>query len=488
MPECVLVSLCSARQPRSREGNAGWQHNDDAQVLSLDADFAALRPIYARVAPALVRMTPVDAAVRADTGGRSSRATQEFNSHSVKVLAGAMVCALLMPAVLATTVFPVVMPRMASEFHWTRTQASLATSLLQVGVMINSPVMGLLIRRWGATACATPALLVSGALLFTAGLAAQTGLGAYCAVYAFVGLSTAGYMPCYALVSGWFHRRRALALGFIAVGGTSTVMVLPLLANEALNHFGWRTLYCLLGGAVFCMIPVFWVTAREHPDSTAHRQRETSLKKGPLRSLAGIMGKRTFWLLAAGQAMATGANSSAIAHSVSMMLDHGFNRTFGAAVASSIGLGALLSSAISGIVLDRFDTPKAITPFALTAVIGVAFLQWAPSEAVALLGGVLVGLGAAGEASHLAYFVTRFFGRENYSQTYGAIMPLQTGLSAVIPVILGASFDAVGSYRVGYGILEGLYFLSLVLFWLLGPYRYSATAVETLEDSPAPSE
>ncbi|MBP7336536.1 hypothetical protein [Niveispirillum sp.] len=61
-------------------------------------------------------------------------------------------------------------------------------------------------------------------------------------------------------------------------------------------------------------------------------------------------------------------------------------------------------------MLDRFDTPRAMLPFALAAVASLIPLQLVHGELLTLAIFLLFGIGCGGLTSHTSYFTTRYFG------------------------------------------------------------------------------
>jgi MFS family permease len=400
----------------------------------------------------------------------------EFTLAASTALGGVSLSMMLLPSLLAVAVFPVILRPMSGELGWTRTQASLALTLLQVGVVINSPMIGLLIARFGPRRVAIPALLISALLLALTGEVGGHSLLGFYFAYGLVGLSTAGFMPFYALTATWFHRRRALAFGGVSAGATLAIVIVPLAANALLGPLGWRLTYGVLGFAGLAVaVPIFSLLAREHPGDlvrTVRTRLETRGARDPW--LRQTLSSPVFWMLLLAQAGATAATNATLAQAVAMMSERGLKPSFGALVVSAMGLGGLLAQALSGLALDRTRSPKVMTPFALAALAGLVVLQFAATAPLILLGALCVGVGAGGESSHIAYFVTRYFGLMNYSRVYGAMMPITTLLSAPAPMLIGALFDATGSYRSGFFALEAMFGLTAPLFWLMAPYRFRA--------------
>lgn len=94
-------------------------------------------------------------------------------------------------------------------------------------------------------------LVVGGALLLAAGLAATSKVDSVAAGYLTygVGVGLGGGLiitPMYAAAGGWFVRRRALAMGVVATGNGLGTLVLVPLAERLIADHGWRSAYLVL--------------------------------------------------------------------------------------------------------------------------------------------------------------------------------------------------------------------------------------------------
>lgn len=135
---------------------------------------------------------------------------------------------------------------MAEDFRSGRGPTALVfgiTLLLFFGLGI---VSGPLADRVGARR-----LVLVGGGLVAAGLALTSQVDSIYAGYATigVGVGVGGGMiasPMYSTAGGWFHRRRALAMGLVASGnGLGTLLLVPF-AESLIDANGWRSAYLRL--------------------------------------------------------------------------------------------------------------------------------------------------------------------------------------------------------------------------------------------------
>lgn len=241
--------------------------------------------------------------------------------------------------------------------------------LLQAGL---GPLAGLAADRFG-----TPAVLRGGALALLVGAwlaAAATDLGTGLLLYgAGTGVAAAAVAtPVLAVVSGWFVRRRAAALGAVAASTAFGSLVLAPTLAGIIGRYGLRGAWVTIGVAGGGALVVCAAGLRLPPD---HQRVPRSLR-GAVRTLRQDRGVRRFYL--AGVIGTFGALAP-------MALVPSFAEELGHRPADAARLVGL--SAVAGLVA-RLAVPALTPPHRVFAVyrssvvsLAVAFVPWllAPS-------------------------------------------------------------------------------------------------------------
>ncbi|WP_410965038.1 hypothetical protein, partial [Salmonella sp. SAL04286] len=83
----------------------------------------------------------------------------------------------------------------------------------------------------------------------------------------------------------------------------------------------------------------------------------------------------------------------------------------------------MLSQPLMGWLLDRVATPRVALPFALAAVLGMAWFLVGDTPSGLWLAVFLVGLGGGGESGTTKYLLMRYFGLRSFGVIYGSIQP-----------------------------------------------------------------
>lgn len=69
-------------------------------------------------------------------------------------------------------------------------------------------------------------------------------------------------------ISTWFQKRLGMALAFVTAGTGMGAMILPVMAQVIVSHFGWRAAYAALGGlALLLGLPLSWHYIRKRGET-----------------------------------------------------------------------------------------------------------------------------------------------------------------------------------------------------------------------------
>ena len=143
---------------------------------------------------------------------------------------------------------------LSAAFGWHREAISAGFSIAALTVAAASPVLGMLLDRFGPRRIVLPCIAVfCGGYLSLAWLTPHL-IHFYLAFFliGLVGNGTA-YLGYSRAISTWFIRRRGLALSMMLAGGSCGAMLLPVIAQAAITHYGWRSAYAILGMLAFVL-------------------------------------------------------------------------------------------------------------------------------------------------------------------------------------------------------------------------------------------
>jgi sugar phosphate permease len=345
---------------------------------------------------------------------------------------------------------------LGAEFGWSRSVLGGAVSLSLLVSGLASPLVGRLVDRWqprrvilvGSAATVLGYVLLAGVQELWQFLALMAAL-AFFRAWIF-------YVPFTTLVTRWFARRRATAMGIATSGfGMGGLLFLPLTA-AVLAAVGWRATFIVAALLVLGINGLFVAFARNDPpaawaghEAARGTPRAAAAAEGLYRfdSLRAIYRSPVFWLAASGFSLFFFAQWAFLYHAP-QLLEHGglAGRDAALALGLSGGLGVALRLG-SGALLDRLVRLELLAAGVL-GVMALALLVLGSGTtlpavgAFVLLWGIGSGLGPALEPM----LVGRLFGRKHYASVYGAMDGVDTVVSIPGPWLGGVAYDLSGSY------------------------------------------
>lgn len=402
-------------------------------------------------------------------------AKSEFSPQAVKVLIASMVSLALSPVGLLS-VFAVFMQPMGRDLDWSLGQISWLLTCLGLGSAFMSPIIGKAIDRFGPR----PVLLTYSALYGVVAVSlSMVGRQAWqlYALFICVGLLNAGLLAQGRMIANWFERRRGLAYG---VFGFGTAALTPLLLQGVrliVDSLGWRSAFAILGLLVLTVVmPMVLLWFRE-PEAGAGAEgrlttpisQEAPQGKTPREAWTS----RAYWQVVGSLVLSVFVYIGVVTHGVAMLTERGLSRVEATTVLSGISIGTMIAQPLIGYLVDRFNSPRIVAPFAAAAFLGLLLLSQLTTPVGLILAAAILGLGAGGESGTTQYWVIRYCGLRNFSLIYGSIQPINLILAtAVGPLLLGTLYDRTGSYALNFLVMEGALIAAAVLILLLPRYVY----------------
>jgi MFS family permease len=379
--------------------------------------------------------------------------------------------------------FPVFLKPLMQDFHAGRAAVSLGFTLHLMVAAVSAPLVGWLIDRYGSRRLILLATAMFGSILFlNEEFSASIGqFYFFCIALGLVG-SGVGPIPYGNIVSQWFDRRRGLALGLMMIGIGSGAMIMPWLAQQLIAKFGWRTAYAILGSAVLLVaFPVVAVYLKEKPQDLGLLSDGAPPRNSTVGSEAAACGLNahdatrtgTFWLMLCAFFLVSASVQGCVVHLAAMLSDRGISTQTAALGSSVAGAAVLMGRVGTGYLLDRLFAPRIAAVFFGGATLGICLL-WLGTAPVAFAGAFLVGLGLGAEVDIIAYLTGRYFGLRAFGEIYGFAFGVFALAGALGPLIMGASFDLTGSYRLPLIAFLAGTMIAVVLMTRLGPYAYRA--------------
>ncbi len=330
------------------------------------------------------------------------------------------------------------------ETDWSRSGMSLGVSVGAVMAALSTPIVGLLVDRYGVR---LPMTL--GVLLLTVGflilinmhepwhfVVANLALGP--------GFAACALLPITVAVTICIPKRTTLALGIIGAGSSAGALALAPALQAVMEAYGWRAGYVALGSAIIltplpCLLFAL-PRGRLRPASTA----PTPLG-GDLR-LAQELRRPGVAPLAAVMILPGLVGFSISVHLVPYLVGLGHSGAIAAAaLGATIGISAI-GKIGGGIAGDRIGPLPTLRYSLVLDVVALIILQYAVGGAALSAFVVVYGLALGAQIAVIPAIAVTVLNAKRFGTLYGILQLAAMLASAVGPISSGLIYDKTGHY------------------------------------------
>jgi predicted MFS family arabinose efflux permease len=371
---------------------------------------------------------------------------------------------------------------MTQDLGISRTSFALAIAIQNLLWGMMTPIVSVLADRYGAGR-----MLALGGVLYTIGLLIM-GLGQSefslhlgAGVFIGLGVSACGFpMVLSAVARSFSERRRSLALGVAATGGSVGQFLLLPFAQVTIGEIGWPGTLIALAALAFLIVPLAAMLTGK-PET---RAGETAF--GGIRAAIGQAGRHQGYRLLTGGFFVCGFHVAFIAtHLPAYINTLEFDPIVGATALSLIGGFNIIGGLLAGYLGGRFRKKYLLSGIYLARAVVIALFLIGPKTELAVwLFGASLGIlwlatvpltsGLVGDVFGARYMAT-LFGFVMFSHQIGAFLGAWLG---------GLSYDLTGSYTAVWVMAIVLGLLAAVLHWPISdrPVAEAAAAPEPVTE------
>jgi MFS family permease len=356
------------------------------------------------------------------------------------------------PAVATLSIFVEPLTR---EFGWSRTALSGAVSLGGVLAALASPPIGRLLDRHGPRAVLCTAVLVNaGALIL---LSFTPSLLVFYVLFCIARMNWAVPfdLGIYGAINSWFIARRTFATSVATMAQIAGLVAMPLIAQAAIGHDGWRSGWVALGVVTLAVgfLPV-WLFLGRRPE-----EKDLAIPAGhvePRFSRAQAVRTPAFWLLMLYTVLVFPVQAGVSLHQASHLVERGIDPTTAAAVVSVFSLMAGAGTFACGFLPRRLPIRFPMALAGLLAFAGTLLMTRIASPAGGYLAAGVFGFGIGAVLTLLPVAWADYFGRANYGAIRGLALSAQVLSQAVGPILSGVLHDLTGDYLASLYCFAGL--------------------------------
>jgi len=376
-----------------------------------------------------------------------------------------------------TFVFSLFVRPLEDALGWGRAEVMAGFTIFYATMGVASPGVGKLVDRYGARA-----VISAGALAMGLGfviVSRMSHLYLFYLGYVVIGVGAAGLgpVPCSAIVTNWFNRRRGLALGLMAAGiGAGGVVMAPFI-GYMLSRYDWRTAYLSLAIVVTAVaIPLALGVVRTKPSemgllphgdpsTTSEETKESHAGDSRADSTLRQASKtRAFWLIAIAYTLYGFGGGGVLQTAAPYLEDVGFSTAIAAAILGVYGVGSTVAKILSGRLCDKMPANVVFAIGSALLASGILLLLTVEADSPHILlwaCGAMLGLGAGVWLPTLSMLAGTHFGLLHYATILGMLnVCMSLGLS-VGPLFSGFMHDATGSYVLAFSIFTAMLFLAI---------------------------
>lgn len=275
----------------------------------------------------------------------------------------------------------------------------------------------------------------------------------------------------YGAVSNWFVTRRAFATSVATLAQMAGLVTMPLIAQFAIVHDGWRSGWVALGMLTLLVgfVPCWLLMVRRPEDLGLVPDRATpaaigdvpvpTLAPEPIYSRREALGTSAFWLLLLYTILVYPVQAGVSLHQAPHLIERGIDPTVAATIVSTFSLMSAAASIVCGLLPRRLPVryPLAVAGITLAAATLLMLVITSPLQA--FIAGALFGFGVGGILTVLPLAWADYFGRAHFGAIRGIALSAQVLAQATGPLLSGALRDWTGNYTHAlecFAVLSGL--------------------------------
>jgi MFS family permease len=327
-------------------------------------------------------------------------------------------------------------------------------SLAGVMAALVSPPLGRILDRHGSRAVLCAAVLTNAVALallsFTPSLLVFYLL--YC--IARMNWATAFDLGIYGAINKWFVARRAFATSVATLAQMAGLVAMPLIAQFAIVHQGWRAGWLALGAVTLVVgfLPVLLFLKPPPPDADL----PPGGTREPRFSRSEALRTPAFWLLMVYTVLVYPVQAGVSLHQAPHLVERGLDSTTAALIVSGFSLMSGAGTFACAFLPRWLPIRFLLAAVGLLLALGTLLLIHVASAAQGTLAASLFGM-----LTLLPLAWADYFGRANYGAIRGLALSAQVLAQAAGPLISGILRDVTGDYRLAFGCFVALSLLSM---------------------------
>jgi sugar phosphate permease len=362
---------------------------------------------------------------------------------------------------------------LVSEFGWSYTQVSLASSIRGLEMGLMAPVVGLLVDRFGCRRLLFIGIIVLGAGIILLGL--TQSLLMFYGSFVLIAFGAGGCTSVVSLtvVANWFDRNVSKALGVMVSGFGASGLIVPIIV-WLIGAYGWRTAAIVLGLGMWIIgLPMACIVRNKPEDygyypngkrsEDCHRvPSEGNVSQTDMR-FKEVLKKRAFLFLNLSEAIRLMTLTAVVTHIMPYLSTMNFSRITAGLVAAGIPLLSVIGRFGFGWVGDLVEKKYAmVTAFSFMGL-GALCLGYVTVSVLFYIFIFFFSVGYGGLTVLRGAFLREYYGRKSFGKLVGIMLGFGAGGGVIGPTAAGWVFDRAGSYHLVWLVFTGLIGMAILL-------------------------
>ena len=302
------------------------------------------------------------------------------------------------------------------------------------------------------------------------------------------GTTYCGYTPASLIISNWYGAKKGLALSAVFTGMSLGASFYSYAAGLLLAKWGlWGTGLCVGVFILVAGLPILLIFLREAPEAGPETSAPAStgkMPRGPVLEIPAAQARKTriFWLIMAVVLLSSGVVSTIQSYIPSHLQAEGLSALQASRVYSLMMLVGTLGTLLGGFLSDQKGTRFFILYTSAAFFIGAWLLVLSPRSMPALYAAAaLMGLAYPLCSMTPSLLLSDTFCREAYTGLLGIAQASTFASIGFFFPLTGILYQASGSYRLPYVLLNLLMLLNMALTLAATSRRRRAREQEKLE-------
>jgi MFS transporter, OFA family, oxalate/formate antiporter len=378
------------------------------------------------------------------------------------------------PAVATLSIF---VEPLSGEFGWSHTALSGAVSLGGVLAALIAPLIGPVLDRQGSRLVLCAAVLVNAVALMLLSLTGSLLMFYLLFCVARMNWAAPFELGLYGALNNWFVRRRTFASSVATLAQMAGLVAMPLIAQLAMVHQGWRAGWLAIGATTLLVgfVPTWLLMVRRPedlgllPDGMVAKRADERLPltapvaaAEPAFSRRQALGTASFWLLLLYTVLVYPVQAGVSLHQAPYLIERGIDPTIAATIVSTFSLLSAAATVVCGVLPRAMPMRYQLAATGAILTLGIIVMLGVRSAAQGYLAAGVFGFGIGGVLTLLPIAWADYFGRTHFGAIRGIALPAQVLAQAAGPLLSGALRDMTGNYRLALQSFAVLAALSVI--------------------------